>query len=153
MESSVGYIICRFFRTKHTEISDRHSSRMYANLLERLKWFSIESVRQLLTLPSIKLPKNRKKFKWNALHGGKTIERYPESIVKQRSRWWGVGGVHKKSSKDIRQDCRFSSLASLRAVVLSHNTICILDYFVCANWPGMPESRDQTIGTPPGGWH
>lgn len=25
--------------------------------------------------------------------------------------------------------------------VLSHNTICILDYFVCASWPGIPSQE------------
>jgi len=55
MESSVGYIICRFFRTKHAEIADRHSSRMYANLLEKLKWFSIESYRFLLASSHLRM--------------------------------------------------------------------------------------------------
>lgn len=152
MESSVGYIICRFFRTKHAEISDRHSSRMYANLLEKLKWFSIESVRQLLTLPSIKLPKNRKKFKWNALHGGKTIERYPESIVKQRSRWWGVGVcIKKQQGYPAGLPLFISGFVASRSIIAQYNMY--IGLFRLCELARMPESRDQTTGTPPGGWH
>ncbi|KAI8044026.1 hypothetical protein M5D96_000175 [Drosophila gunungcola] len=49
-----------------------------------------------------------------------------KALLNKRRVWLLGIGMNKKRSNEI---CR----TSIRALLLSHNTICILDYFVCAS--------------------